>query len=130
MRYIILIFFSACFTSNVQAQIYEVGFFLGSSNFIGDVGRTTYISPNNPAGGLIFKWNRSPRHSFRGSILFTELEGNDKNSSDPRRVARNYHFKNNLLEFSAGMEFNFVEFDLHSMDPQFTPYLYTGITAG
>lgn len=130
MRYIILIFFSVCFTLNVQAQIYEVGLFLGNSNFIGDVGRTTYIAPNNPAGGIMLKWNRSPRHSFRGSILFTELEGKDKLSSDPRRVARNYHFKNNLLEFSAGMEFNFLDFNLHSTDPQMTPYLYTGISAG
>ena len=128
MRSIVLIIFSVCFVSNIQAQIYEVGFFLGSSNFIGDVGKTKYIAPTNPVGGLLLKWNRSPRHSFRASVLLTQLEGNDKYSDDPRRVARNYQFKNTIVEFSAGMEFTFLDFDLHRMEPQMTPYLYTGIS--
>lgn len=129
MRSIVLIIFSVCFVSNIQAQIYEVGFFLGNSNFIGDVGKTKYIAPNKPAGGLMLKWNRGPRHSYRASILFTELEGKDKYSDDPRRLERNYGFKNSLLEFSAGMEFTFLDFNLHSSNPQMTPYLYTGISA-
>ena len=128
MRSIVLIIFSVCFVSNIQAQIYEVGFFLGSSNFIGNVGKTKYIAPTNPVGGLLLKWNRSPRHSFRASVLLTQLEGNDKYSDDPRRVARNYQFKNTIVEFSAGMEFTFLDFDLHRMEPQMTPYLYTGIS--
>lgn len=129
MRYIILIIFSVCFVPNVQAQIYEGGLFLGGSNFIGDVGATNYISPNKPAVGLLIKWNRSPRHSFRASMIFTELEGNDSSSNDPRRMERNYDFKNSIIEFSAGMEFTFLDFDLHSTDHQMTPYLYTGISA-
>ncbi len=128
MRSIILIIFCVCFTQNIQAQIYEVGVFLGGSNFIGDVGSTTYIAPNKPAAGLLLKWNRSPRHAFRASVIFTELAANDKDSSDPRRSARDYTFKNNMIEFSAGMEFTFLDFDLHRMAPQMTPYLYTGIS--
>ena len=128
MRSIILIIFSVCFVLNIQAQIYEVGVLLGGSNFIGDVGSTNYIAPKKPAAGLLLKWNRSPRHSFRASVLFTQLEGDDRDSNDPRRQAREYIFKNNILEFSAGMEFTFFDFDLNSMDPQMTPYLYTGIS--
>ncbi|TDU43816.1 hypothetical protein BXY82_1235 [Gelidibacter sediminis] len=129
MRYIILFLFSICFTPNIHAQIYEVGFFLGNSNFIGDVGSTKYISPIRPAAGLMARWNRSPRHSFRASIIFTELEGDDLRSDDPRRVARGYKFKNNLMEFSGGMEFTFWDFDTHQPGQQFTPYLYSGISA-
>lgn len=128
MRYLILIMFMVCFVSNIQSQIYEVGFFAGGSNFIGDVGSTKYIAPKKPAAGLLLKWNRSPRHSFRASVIFTELEGNDKNSDDPRRIARKYDFQNSIVEFSAGMEFTFLDFDLNSMEPQMTPYLYTGIS--
>ncbi len=114
---------------NSQAQIYEVGVFAGGSNFIGDVGATDYIAPNSPAFGGIFKWNRSPRHSWRLSVIFTELEGIDRDSDDPRRVARGYEFQNNILEISAGMEFTFFDFNLHGMGNKSTPYLYTGITA-
>ncbi|MDB9754985.1 DUF6089 family protein [Winogradskyella sp.] len=128
MRHLILFMFSIslCFTSN--AQIYEIGVFAGGSNFIGDVGATDYIAPSQTAIGAVFKWNRSPRHSFRASIIFTDLEGRDSKSSDPRRVQRNYSFNNSIVEISAGMEFTFWDFDLHSSGPKGTPYLYTGIS--
>lgn len=129
MRYLILILFSICFAQKMQSQIYEVGFFLGSSNFIGDVGSTKYIAPNSPTFGGVFKWNRSPRHSFRLSAIFSQLKGTDAQSSDPRRIERGYEFKNNILEVSAGMEFTFFDFNLHSETHKSTPYLYTGVTS-
>lgn len=129
MRYIILIFFSVFFAQTTQSQIYEVGFFLGSSNFIGDVGSTNYIDPNNPAFGGVVKWNRSPRHSFRLTAIFSKLQGIDSTSSDPRRIERNYRFENNIFEVSAGMEFTFFDFDLHAVGHKSTPYLSTGISA-
>lgn len=129
MRYLILILFSVCFAQTSQSQIYEVGFFLGSSNFIGDVGSTKYIAPNNPAFGGVFKWNQSPRHSFRFTALISELQGTDADSSDPRRIERGYEFSNTIIELSAGMEFTFFDFNLHGEGNISTPYLYTGISA-
>ena len=41
--------------------------FLGGSNYIGDVGKTNYINPNEMAFGILYKWNKSPRHSYRFS---------------------------------------------------------------
>ncbi len=111
-----------------QAQIYEVGIFAGGSNFIGDVGATDYISPNAVAFGAIIKWNRSPRHSYRLSVIYADLEGEDSKSDDPRRQQRNYSFDNSLLEISAGMEFTFFDFNLHESGQKITPYLYSGIT--
>ncbi len=129
MRYFFLIFISLFITKNTDAQIYEVGVFVGGSNFIGDVGATTYISPNQAAYGAILKWNRSPRHTFRASFIFTDLEGIDAKSDDPRRVQRDYSFNTSIVEISAGMEFTFLDFDLHTAGLKGTPYLYTGITA-
>lgn len=129
MRYFILILFSACFLQTAQSQIYEVGFFLGSSNFIGDVGATTYIAPKSPAFGGVAKWNRSPRHSFRLTAIFSQLKGVDADSKDPRRIERDYEFQNNILELSAGMEFTFFDWNLHQETHKATPYLFTGISA-
>ncbi|OUR92582.1 hypothetical protein A9Q87_05945 [Flavobacteriales bacterium 34_180_T64] len=128
MRYIILFVFSICFSQSVHSQIYEVGVFLGGSNFIGDVGKTNYIAPDDPAIGLMLKWNRSPRHSWRVSLIYSDLKGDDSKSDDPRRVERNYKFDSNLLEISAGMEFTFFDFNLHDNGTQFTPYIFSGIT--
>ncbi|WP_299097772.1 DUF6089 family protein [uncultured Winogradskyella sp.] len=128
MRYLFLIFTSVFFMQNTNAQIYEIGVFAGGSNFIGDVGATNYISPNQLAVGGIFKWNRSPRHSYRLSVIFSDLEGVDGKSDDPRRIQRGYKFNTSILEISAGMEFTFWDFDLHTSGVKGTPYLYTGIS--
>ena len=128
MRYIAIFLLSVFLVNNCHSQIYEIGLFAGGSNFIGDVGATNYISPNKPAIGGIIKWNQSPRHSFRASFIFSELEGIDANSHDPRRTQRNYEFESKIKEFSLGMEFTFVEFNLHKPGFKSTPYLYTGFT--
>jgi hypothetical protein len=48
----------------MYSQIHEVGVFLGGSNYIGDVGSTNHIAPNEPFG-ILYKWNKSPRHAYR-----------------------------------------------------------------
>ena len=110
------------------SQIYEIGGFFGGSNFIGDVGSSKFINPNKLALGGVFKWNRSPRHSYRASLVHTTLFAEDRLSDDPKRIQRDYHFKATVLEASMGLEFNFFDFDLHSGTQIGTPYIYTGIS--
>ena len=130
MRYltiVLLLFLSSHFC---QSQTHELGVFLGGSNFIGDVGSTKYIAPNKPAIGALYKWNRSPRHAFRISVTYTELEVKDSKSDDPRRQQRDYSFTNKLIEASAGLEFTFFDWDLHDGRIKATPYLYSGLAVG
>ena len=111
-----------------NAQIYEIGIFGGGSNFIGDVGSTKFIAPKKTAIGGLIRWNRSPRHSYRASLIYTNIHGDDNMSDDPRRNQRGYFFSFKSLELSAGIEFTFLDFDLHKGDRMFTPYIYTGIS--
>ncbi len=111
-----------------SAQTYEVGLFGGGANAIGDVGRTTFISPNGPAFGGIFKWNRSKRYAWRASLIHGSFTMDDAKSDQFARQQRGYVVENNVLEASAGLEVNFVEYNLHKLGPAFTPYLYTGVT--
>ena len=128
MRYLLIFLIGLIHLQTTEAQIYELGVFAGGSNFIGDVGSTSYIAPNQPAIGAIVKWNRSPRHAFRASVIFTNLEAIDTKSSDPRRQQRGYGFRNGLFEASIGMEFTFFDFNLHDNRRKGTPYLYTGVS--
>ena len=129
MRYITILIISVLCFNFSYSQIYEVGIFIGGSNMIGDVGATKYISPGQAVAGGILKWNRSPRHSYRLTLLYAKLEGKDTKSDDPRRMQRGYSFETDLIEISAGMEFTFFDFDLHTGEKNYTPYLYSGITA-
>lgn len=128
MRHLTILILSILSIQLSSAQINEIGVFLGGSNFIGDVGATNYIAPDQLAIGGIYKWNRSKRHSYRASLIFSELEGIDSNSDDPRRIERNYEFSTQITELSLGMEFTFLDFNLHSGKKLGTPYLYTGIS--
>ena len=129
MRYLTIFIITVLGSTFCHSQIHEIGVFAGGSNFIGDIGSSKYISPNQPAFGGIYKWNRSPRHSFRFSFIFSDLEGIDADSDDPRRKERDYSFNNGILELSAGIEFTFLDFNLHEGGNKSTPYLFTGVTA-
>lgn len=128
MRHLSILILSILAFQLSHSQINEIGVFAGGSNFIGDVGATNYISPNSPTLGLIYKWNASARHSWRASIIYSDLKASDNESDDPRRVQRDYRFDSNLLEITAGIEFTFLDFDLHDPEKLGTPYLYTGIS--
>ena len=119
-----------CFliSTTLFSQIHEVGVFLGGSNFIGDVGSTTYVNPDKLAFGVLYKWNKSPRHAYRASYNQSNIFGNDLDSSDPSRKTRGYNFENNIKELSLGIEFNFFDFNLHNKGAKFTPYVYSGLT--
>lgn len=127
MRQLTLILIALLSLQYGHSQINELGLMIGGSNFIGDVGSTSYIAPNSLAFGGIYKWNRSKRHSYRFSALFTELSGIDNKSNDPSRIERDYEFNLTVLELSAGIEYTFVDFNLHAGGNVSTPYLYTGV---
>ncbi len=111
----------------LYAQTYEVGLFGGAANAIGDVGKMNYIAPSGAAFGGIFKWNKSKRYAWRGSVLYGRFTFDDAKSSISSRNQRGYVLDNSVKEASIGLEFNFVEYNLHKVGPAFTPYLYTGI---
>lgn len=125
-RFIIVVLL--CVFGEANSQTYEVGLFAGGANNIGDVGRTNYILPSNIAFGGLFKWNKAKRYAWRASIMYGKFTADDSKSNSPSRKQRGYVADNSILEASAGLEFNFIEYNLHKLGPAFTPYLYTGVT--
>lgn len=114
--------------STLQGQTYEVGVFGGGANNIGDIGRMNYILPSGPAFGAVVKWNRSKRYAWRAHMMYGSFKADDLKSDIPARQQRGLQMENSIFEVSGGLEFNFVEYNLHQLGPAFTPYLYTGVT--
>ncbi|MBL4723979.1 MAG: outer membrane beta-barrel protein [Lutibacter sp.] len=123
MKRLILFFTFICVTTTSTAQINEIGFFVGGSNYIGDIGPETYINPNNFMGGLIYKWNMNPRISFRGTFTYAEISSDDNNATNRARYIRGIEFNNSIKELAIGMEFNYFEYNLDSYRNTYTPYL-------
>lgn len=123
----LITFFALAMCINSNAQIHEIGVTIGGANHIGDVGATDYIAPKELGFGIQYRWNRSPRHSWRASYTYMGISGNDAKSDMGSRRLRNLSFENRIHEASLGIEFNFFEFDLHNEWFAFTPYIYTGL---
>ena len=109
-----------------RAQFHEVGVFLGGANYIGDIGATYFVYPENPALGLVYKWNRTTRYSLRANAIIMNLKKSDYSPADFARFNRRYRFENEIMEFSTGVEINFYNFNLHGNDKKIAPYLFLG----
>jgi hypothetical protein len=115
-----------CLYLNSRAQFHEVGAFLGGGNYIGDIGATYFVYPENPAFGLVYKWNRTTRYSLRANAMIMNIKKSDYSPVDFARFNRRYRFENQIMEFSAGVEINFYDFNLHGNDKKIAPYLFLG----
>jgi hypothetical protein len=80
--------------------------------------RPHYIAPNEPAFGILYKWNKSPRHAYRFHTQ-SKITSNDLDSKEPSRSQRGYRFENSIKEVSLGLEF-FFDFNLHELKRQIT----------
>ena len=127
-----------------MSQNNEIGFFLGGTNYIGEIGPTTYIDPFkyegsrldffknldkiNYAFGILYRKNFDNRISARIQLNYAQIGSNDNwNGSEKFRKQRGKSFSNKISgEIGIGIDFNFFEFDLKSEDFQKTPYVHTG----
>ncbi|WP_442267561.1 DUF6089 family protein [Tenacibaculum sp. ZS6-P6] len=123
MKRYILTLLVTCISSISFSQIHEIGFFLGGSNLIGDVGATNYVLPNQLAGGLVYKYNLNPRIALRGNYNYIPVIGVDADSDNLFRQQRGYSTSNTVHELAIGLEFNFFDYNIRIREQSFTPYI-------
>ena len=125
LKYLIFLFFCL----NIFSQKNEVGFFAGGSNYIGDIGPTTFINPSSLAIGFIYRKNFDQRISARAKINIINIKSDDlKSSSTFRSQIQKKYFENTVLEFGLGVDFNFLDFNLTEPSFQMSPYLSIGVS--
>ncbi|WP_299682359.1 DUF6089 family protein [uncultured Tenacibaculum sp.] len=123
MKRYILTLLVTCISSISFSQIHEIGFFLGGSNIIGDVGATNYVYPNRLAGGLVYKYNLNPRIALRGNYNYLPAVAVDADSDNLFRQQRNFTTSNTIHELAVGLEFNFFDYNIRVREQSFTPYI-------
>ncbi|MGQ3677161.1 type IX secretion system protein PorG [Tenacibaculum discolor] len=129
MRGLTLLILLACVVTPLQSQTHEIGFFAGGSNYVGDIGSTNYIYPNEFAGGLVYKYNLNPRIALRGTYTYIPVSGNDNDADNAFRQNRGISFSNTIHEFAAGVEFNFFDYNINDYRTTFTPYILAEVAA-
>lgn len=107
------------------SQKWELGGMLGVSNYNGDLAREIVLKESHLAGGLLFRYNLGKFFSLRTAFQAGTISGDDKNFTENKY--RNLHFKSNISELSAMMEYNFKPFGAQVRTENFTPYLALGV---
>jgi len=111
----------------VQAQKgWEVGGWIGTSLYYGDLNNEINFDSPGLAGGLVGKWNFNTRVSVRGGFSYGRVGANDSDSNNNFQRNRNLSFRSNIWDLTSGVEFNFLEHIRGSKFETYTPYVFLG----
>lgn len=131
MHRLIFIVFFFLGTHVVSAQTWEVGGFLGSSGYMGD------INPIRPQKFTDFAFGAQLKRNFDGfwsaklAYMNGKIQGDDAKSTNSNQRDRNLNFYSTVSELSMQVEFNFFKYLAGNMysyeNKRFSPYMFTGI---
>ncbi len=111
--------------SFVKAQSWELGLFLGTSFYDGEIAPLTqmdYLKTIRPAGGLYVRGQWMDRLALRLQISQAQIMGDDQIAGR----TRNLSFTSPLTEAALIGEINIFRFSPGNKQHRWTPYLYGG----
>lgn len=107
------------------AQKSEIGAFVGTSFYIGDLSHSTIFSECGIAGGVVYRYNFTPRWALKANIMFAKVHASDAISNGS--YERNLSFKSPITELSVQAEVNFLKLYNQKGYNRFSPYVFAGI---
>ena len=129
MKNLCLLFVFFLFASNISAQRgWELGGWIGGSNYFGDLNTTFSLQEVGLAGGVIARYNFNTRICMKATANYLRIAGSDANSDNTFEQTRNLDFRSNVWDGSFNFEFNFLNYVHGSKDEFFTPYLFAGFS--
>ena len=102
----------------------EMGVYGGGSYYIGDLNRTRHFIDSKLAGGLVFRYNLSLRHSLRFTANYGNVFAYDSDSRSAEQRNRNLSFKSRIMELAVGFEVDLLKYRISDMKYPFTPYFF------
>ncbi|WP_192348005.1 DUF6089 family protein [Algoriphagus sp. Y33] len=122
----LLLFFGI--SGEIQAQKYEIGGGLGAAAYSGDIIRKIDPGQLGLQATLFGKRNFDNVWSLRGSVTGAFLYGADSiKPIDKVAQLRDARFRAGVLELSAVMEFNFLDYLAPNSEFRFSPYAFFGL---
>lgn len=124
-----------------QAQRSEIGALVGTSFYLGDLNSMPFKDAKF-AGGLVYRYNFTPRIALKTNILFGTIAGADADNNGKSRnhslaknsdgtykwdyAERKLSFSSQITEISAQVELNFFNVYNVGHKNQISPYLFGG----
>jgi Domain of unknown function (DUF6089) len=105
---------------------YELGGWLGTSYYFGDLNTTLCIVKPGIAVGVLARKNFNNRVSIRTSLNFGQVGADDADSDNNFERNRNLSFRSNIFDWSNMIEFNFFNYEHGHPTYNKTPYFFGG----
>lgn len=124
-----LLFLSILINAQVKAQYFDVGAFVGTSNYMGDLVGSIPEGPEyHPAYGVFARYNLN-KISAKIHIYKGEVSGSDYYSTVKSGTrTRNLSFESPLYELGLQFEFNLLQYRYWTNKNSTTPYLFAGFS--
>lgn len=114
-KVLVTIFLSLLTSISAYSQYYvDYGFSVGASNYLGEMGGGPGTRRSGPADmklnytrwnlGGFYRYRISNRFGVKGTLNYVRLSGDDSQTLNPARRARNLNFKNDMIEAAAHLE--------------------------
>jgi len=116
-----------------QAQRSEIGTMMGTSFYLGDLNSKPFQDAQF-AGGLVYRYNFTPRIALKANILFGKIAASDEKNyliNSKKEILWDYRdralsFSSPITEISAQVEINFFNVYNVGHKNQISPYLFGG----
>jgi len=119
----------------------DYGLSVGVSNYLGDIGgkektRRDFVADMKMAKtrwnvGAFVRYKIKPKFSLKLAFDYLRIEGDDKLSTNPARVARNMNFRNDMFDLGLTAEYFFYENNdlgnTYRYKNGFRAYIFAGI---
>ncbi len=122
------IFLFLLISSQLFAQIDEVGGGIGGMTYTGDLVRGYKLLSNRPAGTIFVRRNLNDFVSFKFGVAGGKITASDATDPiDAFAAQRNSSFNITLMEFSIMVEYHFLNFKSGSPRERWSPYFTGGV---
>ncbi len=125
---LLFVLISTC-TAVFSQQGWELGGWIGGSNYIGDLNTSYRINRTGLAAGAIGRYNFNNRLCLKAGLNYGNISASDADSDNAFEKARNLSFKSIIWDLHGQFEFNFFEYNHGSNDYFYTPYIFCGINS-
>ncbi len=127
--------------SGLNAQRHELGIRLGTTNLVGDIGRTNYLLQRPMMitggldygvpfyGGVMYRMNFNPHQTLRFDLGYNHIQFHDAYAKEEYRRNRGLWGTNTLLEADAIFEYNFFPVNNEQERGMVSPYIFAGVGA-
>lgn len=123
------LFFLFLHSASAQMKGWELGGWVGASNYFGDLNTDWRLTDLHFSGGAGARYNFNDRLSLRFAGNYGRISASDADSKNVYEQRRNLDFSSVIVDGTVQFEFNFLPYVHGHRDYFFTPYMFIGPSA-